>query len=214
MMDLPVFANEWDREEWRSHRQLLEQSLRPRGDGFSTHHLLDILREKLPPDGVLAYDVGAHTHKIAARSRTDQAKTLLATNGWSSMGYGMPAAYAAKLVLPHRRVAAVVGDGGFQMTVGELAMARRLSLAVPIIVLNDGWLGLMKVKQERKSYPLSGVYLGERVDPPTHYFGVPCRPAKTPEAFSDALDWAFGLNGPSVVEAFIDAEPYSQTVFD
>src|SRR4029077_15013987 len=106
MMDLPVFANQWDREEWRSHRQLLEQSLRPRGDGFSTHHLLDILREKLPPDGVLAYDVGAHTHQIAAQWRTDQAKTLLATNGWSSMGYGMPAAYAAKLVLPHRRVAA------------------------------------------------------------------------------------------------------------
>ena len=214
MMELPVFANEWDRDEWQRHRQLLEQSLRPRCDGFSTHHLLDILREKLPPDGILAYDVGAHTHQIAAQWRTDQAKTLLATNGWSSMGYGMPAAYAAKLVLPHRRVAAVVGDGGFQMTVGELAMARRLGLAAPIIVLNDGWLGLMKVKQERKNYPLSGVYLGERVDPPTHYFGVPCRPAKTPEAFSDALDWAFGLNGPSVVEAFIDAEPYSQTVFD
>ena len=214
MMELPVFANEWDRDEWRGHRQLLEQSLRPQGDGFSTHHLLDILREKLPSDGILAYDVGAHTHQIAAQWRTDQAKTLLATNGWSSMGYGMPAAYAAKLVLPHRRVAAVVGDGGFQMTVGELAMARRLGLAVPIIVLNDGWLGLMKVKQERKNYPLSGVYLGERVDPPTHYFGVPCRPAKTPEAFSDALDWAFGLTGPSVVEAFIDAEPYSQTVFD
>ena len=214
MMELPVFANEWDRDEWRGHRQLLEQSLRPQSDGFSTHHLLDILREKLPSDGILAYDVGAHTHQIAAQWRTDQAKTLLATNGWSSMGYGMPAAYAAKLVLPHRRVAAVVGDGGFQMTVGELAMARRLGLAVPIIVLNDGWLGLMKVKQERKNYPLSGVYLGERVDPPTHYFGVPCRPAKTPEAFSDALDWAFGLTGPSVVEAFIDAEPYSQTVFD
>jgi acetolactate synthase I/II/III large subunit len=214
MMELPVFANEWDRDEWRGHRQLLEQSLRPQSDGFSTHHLLDILREKLPSDGILAYDVGAHTHQIAAQWRTDQAKTLLATNGWSSMGYGMPAAYAAKLVLPHRRVAAVVGDGGFQMTVGELAMARRLGLAVPIIVLNDGWLGLMKVKQERKNYPLSGVYLGERVDPPTHYFGVPCRPAKTPEAFSDALDWAFGLTGPSVIEAFIDAEPYSQTVFD
>ena len=214
MMELPVFANEWDREEWRSHRQLLEQSLRPQGDGISTHHLLDILREKLPPDGILAYDVGAHTHQIAAQWRTDQAKTLLATNGWSSMGYGMPAAYAAKLVLPHRRVAAVVGDGGFQMTVGELAMARRLGLAVPIIVLNDGWLGLMKVKQERKHYPLSGVYLGKPVDPPTHYFGAPCRLAKTPEAFSDALDWAFGLTGPSVVEAFVDAEPYSQTVFD
>ena len=214
MTQLPLFANEWDRTEWQSHRQGLERSLRPETQSFALHHVLDMLRDKLPPDGILAYDVGAHTHQIASQWRTDQAKTLLATNGWSSMGYGMPAAFAAKLVFPGRRIVTVVGDGGFQMTVGELALARRLNLAVPTIVLNDGWLGLMKVKQERKSYQLSGVHLGEPVESPPHYFGVPCRPAKDREAFNDALDWAFDLTGPSVIEVFIDVEPYSQTVFD
>jgi acetolactate synthase-1/2/3 large subunit len=175
---------------------------------------LDILREMLPTDGILAYDVGAHTHQIATQWRTDLPRTLLATNGWSSMGYGMPAAYAAKLVLPDRAVVAVVGDGGFQMTAGELALARRLNLAVPIIVLNDGWLGLMKVKQERKNYPISGVYLGAPPESPPHYFGVPCQSAKTPEQFRDAVRWALALGGPSVIEAFIDAETYSTTVFD
>ena len=126
----------------------------------------------------------------------------------------MPAAYAAKLVLPERSIVAVVGDGGFQMTAGELALARRLNLAVPIIVLNDGWLGLMKVKQERRKYPLSGVRLGNPPDTPPHYFGVPCRSAKSCEEFRAALDWASTLNGPSVIEAFIDAEAYSSTVFD
>jgi len=168
----------------------------------------------LPANGILAYDVGAHTHQIATQWRTNQPKTLLATNGWSSMGYGMPAAYAAKLVFPDRPVVAVVGDGGFQMTAGELALARRLRLAVPVIVLNDGWLGLMKVKQERRNYPLSGVFLGDPPESPAHYFGVPCRPARTPEAFRDALDWAFALEEPSVIEAFIDVESYSATVFD
>ena len=100
------------------------------------------------------------------------------------------------------------------MTAGELALARRLNLAVPLIVLNDGWLGLMKVKQERKQYPLSGVWLGEAPDSPAHYFGVPCRSAKTPQEFRDALDWAFTLGGPSVIEAFIDVKSYSSTVFD
>ncbi len=84
------------------------------------------------------------------------------------MGYGMPAAYAAKLVYPDQRVVGVVGDGCFQMTVGELTLARRQRLAVPIVVLNDGWLGLMKVKQERKRYPLSGVFLGDPPDSPPH----------------------------------------------
>jgi thiamine pyrophosphate-dependent acetolactate synthase large subunit-like protein len=100
------------------------------------------------------------------------------------------------------------------MTAGELAMARRLNLAVPIIVLNDGWLGLMKIKQERKNYLLSGVHLGDPPPSPAHYFGVPCRPAKTPEEFRNALDWAFALNAPSVIEAFVDVEAYSATVFD
>jgi acetolactate synthase-1/2/3 large subunit len=214
MSRLPPFANDWDVADWRSHCQRFERSLRPESQGFALHHLLDILREKLPLEGILAYDVGAHTHQIASQWRTDHAKTLLATNGWSSMGYAMPAAFAAKLVFPERRVVAVVGDGGFQMTAGELALARRLNLAVPTIVLNDGWLGLMKVKQERKGYILSGVYLGKPVESPPHYFGVPCRPAKNPQDFSDALDWAFDLAGASVIEAFIDVASYSQTVFD
>ena len=214
MGQLPAVANQWLPQEWQAHRESLDLALRPPIRGFAVQSVLDILREQLSDEAILAYDVGAHTHQIATQWRTDRPKTLLATNGWSSMGYGMPAAYAAKLVFPNRPVVCVLGDGCFQMTAGELALARRLNLAVPVIVLNDGWLGLMKVKQERKNYPLSGVYLGEPPDSPPHYFGVPCRPAKTPDAFRDALTWALALGGPSVVEAFIDVESYSSTVFD
>jgi acetolactate synthase-1/2/3 large subunit len=196
------------------HRDAFHRALRPASVNFAPHQALDILRGKLPADGILAYDVGAHTHQIASQWRTDQPKTLLATNGWSSMGYGMPAAYAAKLVYPNRCVVGVIGDGCFQMTAGELALARRLNLAAPVIVLNDGWLGLMKVKQEKRSYPLSGVRLGVPPESPAHYFGVPCRAAKTADEFYRALDWALALDGPSVVEAFVDAESYSATVFD
>jgi acetolactate synthase-1/2/3 large subunit len=214
MSGIEIAVNDWSAQERQQHRAALERALRPGGGNFSPHQALDILRQILPGNGILAYDVGAHTHQIATQWRTDLPRTLLATNGWSSMGYGMPAAYAAKLAFPDRAVAAVVGDGGFQMTAGELALARRLNLAVPVIVLNDGWLGLMKVKQERKNYPLSGVHLGAPAESPPHYFGVPCRPAKTPKQCDDAVRWALALGGPSVVEAFIDAETYSTTVFD
>jgi len=211
---LSPVENHWTSKEFAHHRQAFERALRPACGGFAAQEALDVLRETLPSDAILAYDVGAHTHQIASQWRTDLPKTLLATNGWSSMGYGMPAAFAAKLVSPERNVACIVGDGGFQMTAGELALARRLNLAVPTIVLNDGWLGLMKVKQERRNYPLSGVFLGEPPESPPHYFGVPCRPAKTPDEFRSALDWAIAHNGPSVIEAFIDVASYAQTVFD
>ena len=211
---VPPAANDWTVDEWDAHRNRLERELRPEGSGFAAHHVLDALRAALPPDGILAYDVGAHTHQIATQWRTDEPRTLLATNGWSSMGFGMPAAYAAKMVHPDRAVAGVVGDGGFQMTAGELAVARRRGLPVPVVVLNDGWLGLMKVKQERKGLPLSGVDLGPRVDSPAHYFGVPCRSARDPQEFREAIGWGLDLGGPSVIEAFIDVAPYSLTVFD
>ncbi len=214
LKEIPVLANQWSRAEFEFHRQSLEKSLRPERANFSAHHVIDLLREKLPADGILAYDVGAHTHQIATQWRTNFPGTCLATNGWSSMGYGMPAAYAAKLLHPDKCVVGVIGDGGFQMTVGELAMARRQNLAVPIIVLNDGWLGLMKVKQERKGYPLSGVFLGEPAESPNSYFGVPCKPARNPEEFSQAMDWGLHSDGPTVIEAFIDVSSYSDTVFD
>ena len=211
---IPAVSHDWSIRDFHDHRDVWDRALRPAGMNFAPFQALDILRERLPADGILAYDVGAHTHQIASQWRTDMARTLLATNGWSSMGYGMPAAYAAKLVHPNRAVVCVIGDGGFQMTAGELALARRLNLAVPVIVLNDGWLGLMKVKQEKRSYALSGVRLGAPPESPAHYFGVPCRAAKTPDEFRNALDWAWALGGPSVVEAFVDAESDSATVFD
>ncbi|MFQ5682570.1 MAG: thiamine pyrophosphate-binding protein [Candidatus Binatia bacterium] len=214
MSKIAALPNDWSTAQWRAHRQTLEQSLRPDCRGLGLHNLLDVLRKKLPADAVLATDVGAHTHQIATQWRSDFPWTCLATNGWSSMGYGMPAAYAAKLVYPERAVVGIVGDGGFQMTVGEVALARRLGLAVPIIVLNDGWLGLMKVKQERKRYGLSGVYLGAPLESPPHYFGVPCRSAINEKTVGEAIDWGLSLNGPSIIEAFIDVEPYSITVFD
>jgi len=206
--------NEWTSKEFSAQRQLFDYALRPSTKGFAAHAVLDLLRAALPAEAILAYDVGAHTHQIASQWRTDVPKTLLATNGWSSMGYGMPAAYAAKLVHPDRPIVCVVGDGGFQMTAGELALARRLNLAVPVIVLNDGWLGLMKRKQEHNKNPLSGVFLGAPPPSPAHYFGVPCRSANNADEFQMALKWGVSLGGPSVIEAFIDVESYSPTVFD
>ncbi|HZT09018.1 MAG TPA: thiamine pyrophosphate-binding protein [Chloroflexota bacterium] len=214
MAELSRVPNAWNRSEWEVHRARLDRELRPESAALATHHVVDCIRRALPPDGILAYDVGAHTHQIATQWRTDEAWSAISTNGWSSMGFGLPAAFAAKLVHPSRVVVGIVGDGCFQMTVGELALARRLHLAVPIVVLNDGWLGLIKVKQERKGYSYSGVELGPRVEPPAHYFGVPVRAARTIGELEQAVDWGLNLGGPSVIEAFVDVATYSSTVYD
>ena len=181
---------------------------------MSAHRVLDELRERLPADGILIYDVGAHTHQIATQWRTDLPNTCVSTNGWSSMGYGIPGAIAAKLANPDRRVVGVVGDGCFQMTAGELAVMRRLGLPLPIVVLNDGWLALIKLKQQGRSYGVDGSYLGEPPATPPDYFGVPARAVHDEAALREALDWGMSLDGPSVIEAFIDPDSYARTVYD
>jgi acetolactate synthase I/II/III large subunit len=212
--DLPTIENAWDRDSWATHRRTLHDNLRPTSEKLATHQVLDVLRDELTEDAVLTYDVGAHTHQIATQWQTDLPHTAVATNGWSSMGYGLPSAFAAKLARPDRQVVGVVGDGGFQMTAGELATVRRLGITVPIVVLNDGWLGLMKVKQERLGNPESASVLGEPLEPPAHYFGVPVRAVRNREELAEAIRWGLALDGPSVIETFVDVEPYSKTVFD
>ena len=214
LAQLSAFPNDWTPQQLETHRERLERNLRPPSQGLAPHQVLDLLRDRLPDDAILVYDVGAHTHQIATQWRTNLPWTCNCTNGWSSMGYGLPAAYATKILYPERTVLGVVGDGCFQMTAGEVTVAKRRGLAVPIVVLNDGWLSLLKVKQEHKGYGLSGVRLGDQVDAPPHYFGVPCRPAHNISELANVLEWGLSLDGPSIIEAFVDAQSYSFTVYD
>ena len=71
-------------------------------------------------------------------------------------------------------------------------------------------------RRDRRFAVQHTVVIGDvvRVEPPAHYFGVPCRGAHDEAQLAEALDWALGLDGPSVVEAFVDPAAYSLTVYD
>jgi acetolactate synthase-1/2/3 large subunit len=206
----------WSRPDAAAQRASFQASLRPASDVLCPHQVIDAVRDALSDDGVLSFDVGAHTHQIASQWCAREPRTFLITNGWSSMGFGLPAAIAAKLAAPERPVVCVLGDGCFQMTCGELATAKRLGISLPVVVLDDGWLGLIKVKQERRGL----VHYGTELDrtnvwePPAHYFGVPVTGVSGLDALRSALTEAFDMAGPSVIEARVDPTHYSQTVFD
>ena len=132
------------------------EKLKPSKTGFGPKGALAVLRERAPQDGIMTCDVGAHTHLIGQLWRTPAPGTQIMTNGWSTMGFGIPAAIAAKLVHRDKQVCAVVGDGGFLMTAGEIATAIRCNLHVVIVVLTDNDLALIRIKQEKKGNPIYG----------------------------------------------------------
>jgi acetolactate synthase-1/2/3 large subunit len=213
---LPPSKNTWSPETLSNHRRNWHAALRPASSTFTAHAAIDAVRRALPRDGLLSFDVGAHTHQIASQWIAHAPKSFHITNGWSSMGFGLPGAIAAKLARPDLPVVCLIGDGCFQMTCGEVAVAKRLGITLPIVVLDDRWLALIKVKQIRRQFELYGTELQEEEyrEPPAHYFGVPAVGVHSPEALERAVGTALTVNGPTVIEAVVDSEHYLDTVYD
>ena len=212
----PVEQNTWTGKELSEHLREFNTALRPPSQNFTPHRAIDIVRETLPKNGIVSYDVGAHTHQIASQWKAHSPKTCHVTNGWSSMGIGLPGAIASKIARPDLPVVCLIGDGCFQMTVGELATARRQGLAIPVVVLDDRWLSLIQIKQEKRQYAQYGsqVEMDHYEVPPAHYFGVPAIGVRDEAELKDALEKALKADGPTVIEAVVDATHYMETVFD
>ncbi|MEM8664205.1 MAG: thiamine pyrophosphate-dependent enzyme [Pseudomonadota bacterium] len=110
--------------------------------------LLGELRRAMADNGILVADGGfaAHWGGLLFDSRVP-GRTFVPDRGFASIGYGLPGAMGAKLAAPDRMVAALTGDGGFNMTLGELETAIRMKLPVTIIVVNNAASGYVKALQ-------------------------------------------------------------------
>jgi acetolactate synthase I/II/III large subunit len=209
----PNYSNAWDLQALARRRAQMFATLTPETSQFSPHHVLASMRELMPRDGILTCDVGAHTHLIGQLWRPYAPGNFIMSNGWSSMGFGIPAALAAKLCLPDRVVACVTGDGGFLMMVGEMATAARMGLPVVFVVLTDRNLQLIKIKQERRGYLQYGTALyTDAYRPAPQYFGVPVLTANDPRAFHEAFATALTMSGPVIVEAMVDPNEYDTMI--
>lgn len=213
LLALPAQSKDWDMDALAERRTAMFAKMQPDDGPFGPRSVLKILRETLPDDGIMACDVGAHTHLIGQLWPTPAPGTQIMTNGWSTMGFGLPAAISAKLVHPDRAVCAVVGDGGFLMTVGELATAVRHNTKIVIVVLTDNDLALIRIKQEKKGNPIYGTPVRAKgTIGGDNLFGVPVTSTSNSQEFRTALEAAFAANGPVIVEAIVDSREYDGLV--
>lgn len=213
LLDLDPINSGWDMKELSDKRAKMFDLMKPSENGFGPLAALEELRRALPSDGIMACDVGSHTHLIGQAWRTPHRFGQLMTNGWSSMGFGVPAAIGAKVARPDLPVACVSGDGGFMMMAGEMSTAQRLNLNIVFVVFADRNLELIRLKQKKRNMETYGTILsGKDVPAPGSIFGVPVVSVSDVDSYRQALDHAFKQDGPVVIEAVIDSTEYSRLI--
>jgi acetolactate synthase-1/2/3 large subunit len=151
--------------------------------------------------------VGTHKLWIARTFPAYEPNTVLISNGYAAMGFGLPAAIAAKLAHPERRVVAVSGDGGFLMNAQELETAVRLGLSIVNVIFRDGGYNLIQWKQQTHLGREAGVKFG---NPDfvalASAFGAKGYRVDSTRALGPALKDALATSGPSIVDVPVDYE--------
>jgi acetolactate synthase I/II/III large subunit len=186
-------------------------------NGFSNHFgpvsALKVLQDELPPDALITADVGSHLHLLGQYWKTRGSGRLLMTNGWSGMGFGIPAAIAAQLNCPAATVACITGDGGFLMMAGEIITAKRYNLPIIIVVLSDGELNLIKLKQSWKNIQPYGtiLYRGDLFGSDV-FLGIKVLYADSDESMHGAVIEALSSGQPVIINAVIDPDDYKWLV--
>ena len=163
------------------------------------------IRRALGPRDVLVSDVGLHKLWIGRMFPAHEPNTVLIANGLAGMGFAVPAAIAAKLVHPDRRVVAVNGDGGFLMNVQELETAVRLKTPFVSVIWENGQYGSIVWKQDQRF----GRHFGTDFGNPdfvrlAEAFGMPAWRCESVEDYQHRLAHALTLDVPSALVLPID----------
>jgi acetolactate synthase-1/2/3 large subunit len=166
--------------------------------------LLEV-REALGRDDILVSDVGLHKLWIGRTFPAFEPNTVLIANGLAGMGFAVPAAIAAKLVHPDRKVVAISGDGGFLMNSQELETAMRLRTAFVNIVWENGQYGSIVWKQEARF----GRHFGTDFSNPdfvrlAEWFGLPSWRCESVADYRERLREALALDVPSLIAIPVD----------
>jgi acetolactate synthase-1/2/3 large subunit len=124
------------------------QNLPDNGHLYAAHVINDIWHETLDRDAIVVTDVGQHQMWEAQYYKHEKPRSLITSGGLGTMGFALPASVGEKVARPDADVWAVVGDGGFQMTMCELATIVQENLKVNIAIINNGYLGMVRQWQE------------------------------------------------------------------
>jgi len=187
-----------------SERDIVNQDV---GNQLLTAHVIHDMWKATNGDAIVVTDVGQHQMWEAQYYPHERPHTLLTSGGLGTMGFGVPAAIGAAVGIKQPNVWAIVGDGGFQMTVQELGTAVQERVPINIAVINNSYLGMVRQWQEmfyEERYNATPMFNPDFVRLAESY-GIPAKRVTTRDEVIAAVEWANSItDGPTLIEFVVE----------
>ena len=135
----------YDKEEFEA---VIKNELYPEKEGIKMGEVIELINKHSHHQAVIVSDVGQHQMMACRYAKFKNSRSKITSGGLGTMGFALPAAIGAKLGVPEKQVIAIIGDGGFQMTIQELGTIFQSKIPVKIVVLNNEFLGMVRQWQE------------------------------------------------------------------
>ena len=200
-------------EKFKAHDKIefdtvINNDLNPTKEGLSMAEVLKEINRASNSDAVVVSDVGQH-QMIACRYATfNHSKSNITSGGLGTMGFALPAALGAKMGAPDREVVAIIGDGGFQMTIQELGTIFQTQTAVKVVVLNNDFLGMVRQWQQLffdKRYASTEMVNPDFVKIAEGYF-IDAKRVTKREELGKAVDEMMASDKPYFLEVCVEKE--------
>jgi acetolactate synthase-1/2/3 large subunit len=130
------------------YKKVIKDDIHPSKDGLTMGEVIREINEASDGNAIIVTDVGQHQMVACRYARFKESKSNVTSGGLGTMGFALPAALGAKMGAPEREVVAIIGDGGYQMTIQELGTIFQTGAAVKIVVLNNEYLGMVRQWQQ------------------------------------------------------------------
>ena len=130
------------------HERIIHPQTNPTSDKLTMGEVINLINKETKGDAIIASDVGQNQMFASRYANFNKSRSVVTSGGLGTMGFCLPASIGAKMGAPEREVVAIIGDGGFQMTIQELGTILQTKVPVKIVVLNNEFLGMVRQWQE------------------------------------------------------------------